>query len=346
MRATSGALLVLFVGSFLQPPAFGRSWLIRPDGSGDAPTIQAGIDSASVGDTVLVACGTYYEHDIVLKSQVHLRSATGYADCATIDAQGNGSVIRSDNLQVGYGLSGFTITGAANSGMFWRGCFGPVMFCNLTGNSGIRGGAARIEGGLGPQFYCCMFRDNHALGDGGALYTEQGYTFVYRCTFHGNRSGAYGGAIACQSNELDLQMEECTIALNTAGQGGAGISCLDASGLTLRNSTLAFGAGGEAVRCASGSGTPLVQCCDVFGNSGGDWTGPLEPLLGQDGNMSEDPLFCDPAAGDFTLQECSPCGPLSSPHPECGLIGAWPIGCGGTPVTRLSWGAVKALFGR
>ncbi len=346
MRASSAALAVLFVWSFFQSPACGRSWLIRPDGSGDAPTIQAGIDSASVEDTVLVACGTYYERDIVLKSQVHLRSATGYADCATIDAQGNGSVIRCDNLEVAYGLSGFTIARAATSGVFWRGCTGPVMFCNLVGNSGIQGGAARIEGGLGPQFYCCVFSHNDAVGDGGGLYTEQDYLLLYRCTFHGNSSGASGGAVACSSDELGLQMEECTLAVNAAVQGGAGISCLDASGLTLRNSILAFGAGGEAVRCASGSGNPVVQCCDLFGNSGGDWTGPLEPLLGQDGNMSEDPLFCDPATGDFTLQECSPCGPLSSPHPECGLIGAWPIGCGGTPVTRISWGGLKALFSR
>jgi hypothetical protein len=52
-------IVALLLSSIPPQSTFARTWYIKADGTGDAPTIQAGVDSAAVGDTVLVASGTY-----------------------------------------------------------------------------------------------------------------------------------------------------------------------------------------------------------------------------------------------------------------------------------------------
>jgi hypothetical protein len=112
-------LFPLLFGSFLVaalaaalvtvPPAAAVTWNVPSQ----APTIQAGVDSAAVGDTVLVACGTYNEKDIVLTSGIILRSATGQADCVTVDMSGMGSgrIFYAEELEPAPTIEGFTLTG-------------------------------------------------------------------------------------------------------------------------------------------------------------------------------------------------------------------------------------------
>ena len=95
---------------------------------------------------------------------------------------------------------------------------------------------------------------------------------------------------------------------------------------------------------ASVDGEVVLYCCNVFGNTSGDYTYSIESQYGINGIICEDPLFCELANDEFTLDSDSPCAPFSDPNPECDLIGAWPVGCGSTPTTSVTWGAVKALF--
>ena len=87
-----------------------------------------------------------------------------------------------------------------------------------------------------------------------------------------------------------------------------------------------------------------LHCCDIYGNTGGDYHFWIESQYGINGNISENPQFCDPDSGDFTVDSASPCAPFTEPNPECDLIGAWPVGCGETPATSRTWGAIKAMF--
>jgi hypothetical protein len=64
---------------------------------------------------------------------------------------------------------------------------------------------------------------------------------------------------------------------------------------------------GLAVDCFVVSDLPALACCDVYGNTQGDWVGCLAGGEGVDGNFTADPLFCDPENGDYSLDAVSPC---------------------------------------
>jgi hypothetical protein len=95
----------------------------------------------------------------------------------------------------------------------------------------------------------------------------------------------------------------------------------------MANSIIAFGSGGAGVWC-DGVEEPYLSCCDVYGNAGGDWVGCIAAQADSGGNISLDPLFCGRGEKDFTIWYESPCVPFSPAHPECDLVGAWPVGCG------------------
>ena len=52
------AAAILFA-TLLSGPALARTWSVLPDGSGEAPTIQAAVDSADDGDTISLGDGTF-----------------------------------------------------------------------------------------------------------------------------------------------------------------------------------------------------------------------------------------------------------------------------------------------
>jgi len=88
-----------------------------------------------------------------------------------------------------------------------------------------------------------------------------------------------------------------------------------------------------------------IRCNDVWNNSIGEYGGVLPDLIGYNGNISQDPLFCGiPGSGNYYLQSGSPCAESNVPGICVGLrMGVYPVYCDvGTKET--SWSKIKSLY--
>lgn len=208
--------------------------------------------------------------------------------------------------------------------------------CSFHGNSSqYLGGALSVHDGFA-DMTDCMFSGNYAAAKGGAVDSGL-YGSLVRCTFANNTAGQVGGALVLSSSAEAL---ECTVVGNGAPQGGGVASQW---GARIENSIIAFSTEGGAFHVDAG-GVPPLRCCDLYGNAGGDWVGPIENQLGVNGNITADPLFCGSQNPNepWTMHADSPCLPGASP--DCGLIGAWGEGCSSTDAASTSWTRVKARF--
>ncbi len=261
-------LLACLLSSAIVPAA---TWRVPQD----AVTIRAALERAAAGDAIVVACGTYREHNLLLKSGVVLRSATGQPDCVTIDAQGAGRVLHGENLSATTVVEGFTITGgraegptafeASGGGIFLADAHLTVRNCVIAGNTAQKyGGGVRVNGGS-PVFVGCAFRGNGvATGGGGGASCRYGATPAFvDCSFTGNLA-AWGGALECRV-EAQATLTGCLLQGNVAiaprGFGGA-VFCDFSSSPSLEQCTIilneALTGGGLAL--FSGASPRLARC--------------------------------------------------------------------------------------
>ncbi len=312
----------------------------------DQPTIQAGIDAALDGDLVIVACGTYFEYDIAMKSGVTLTSATGLADCVTIDAQQQGRVFLCVDLSASTRIAGFTITGGqatiGGGGMYCSNAFHEIDNCLFSGNQANTGAGIHSTNSSDLTITNCSFDGNVANSTGGGIWSTQYNTITLtNCTFTGNEAVQAGGL---GSNSLTVTtLSNCTFRDNSGSFQGGGIWAWYAN-VTLDNCIIAGSSAGEAI--FRGNSTLSISCTDIFGNAGGDWIGDIAAMVDVDGNFSADPQFCGiSGSGNVYLQSDSPCAPGNHPvGAACDLIGAMPVICAGTATEAITWSRMKSMY--
>ena len=218
----------------------GREWVIRPDGLGDAPTIQAGIDSSADGDTVRALPGIYVENiDFLGKAIVVMGSGP---EVTTIDGSSMAAscvTFVSGETQSSV-LIGFRLTG----GRGWDSRFGggvfvldsePVIEGNVIEENQARGGSSGSGGGIycggstsqgwSPVIRGNMIRDNVACTNGGGISVGGwmspeivGNELIDNWTFDGD-----GGGIAFRILSDGPLIMDNVIANNEAADHGGGI---------------------------------------------------------------------------------------------------------------------------
>jgi hypothetical protein len=290
--------------------------VVQPDGSGDYSTIQAAVNAASdqdiieLGDGVFTGSGNrdinYYGKAITVRSQSDNPLA------CIIDCQGNENEShRGFHFASGEG-AGSVLAGVTVQNGYVTNMGGGAIYCRDSS----------------PTIQNCHFLDNTGEGSsrGGSLYVRDGGPLISDCVFA--RNSAYlGGGLYCRDS-ANPTLINCTFAQNSASYNGPAIYLQYGAALTLENCIIAFNGptAGGAVTCGSNTSATL-SCCNAFANNGGDWVGCIADQLGQNGNFSENPLFCLDLNPDDpnSLLDTSPCAPDS--QPTCGLIGARPVGC-------------------
>lgn len=254
------------------PVTIQLSTLLRvPD---EFPTIQAAVDAAVDGDTVVVADGIYKgpgNRDISFHTKaITVRSQDGPYGCV-IDCQGSPQKPR----------RGF---------FFDFGAPGPAVLNGFT----IRGGYAQLWGG--------------------GIHSRYSDPLIMNCIISGNSSGRSGGGIQCDDRRVGLTLVNTLITNNRTVQEGGGFAFRNSTPTIINCTFFGNEAGGEGgAICDQGIGAIVINSI-LWGDTPTETCGGSEISYSTVQNwprgehvISADPLFANPTRGDFSLLPGSPC---------------------------------------
>ncbi len=275
--------------------ALGKTIYVGDDGQTDFASIQAGIDAAVDGDTVLVAPGEYViTEPVTFRGKAITVKSEGGPDETTIrmgtPADNNrGSVVVFENGETTASiLEGFTITGGISSwvssanayaggGIYFNASSGSLINCAVVKNRADNGGGGGVSAAYGssPILTNCSLTGNSAILAGGGVlcYINSSMTMT-DCIISGNSSLSLGGGVYGGSNS-SITMTNCTIISNTAQDGGAGIGC-SSSSATLTNCVIAQNTGarwGGGLGIEYEGSSTNINNCTIWGNSAGEGGG-------------------------------------------------------------------------
>lgn len=304
------------------------------------PTIQAAIDSAIDGDTILVQPGTYNEcidfkgKSIVVGSLYLFSDDTSYIARTIIDGNEEGHVVKFVNGESpNTMLNGFKIVNGyapndGGGGIHCNGNSSPNLINIIVSNNySKRGGGIYCDNGSNPIMTNMIIEDNIASLTGGGIYSYNSNPNLMNVSIQNNRAN-FGGGIICYYSELGLNNIVFKGNIASGGWGGA-IYC-DQSRLMLNNSTIGNNisndGGGlycywsylfltntilwdnvpQEIYSVDQSSSITINYSDIQGGENGVVKNGGELIWGE-GNISDNPKYTGFGPHSLQLSSFSPC---------------------------------------
>ena len=200
----------------------------------DSSTIQGGISGAVDGDTVLVAPGTYHEHDIDFLGKAIVVTGTDPEDSAVVaatvvDGDSLGSVFffhtGEDTTSV---LAGLTITGGHSEhggGIYCEHSSPIIRNSAIVANSATdQGGGIRCYDHSSPAIIGCKITRNKAYQGAGILCHLYSSPIIRNCIVSENSTTGWRGGGIHLNDWSDASIQNCIISGNVSVHQGGGIN--------------------------------------------------------------------------------------------------------------------------